>query len=126
MRLLSNAPFLASFLASSLCVLLPSAQAQELVVRIGHAGPLTGNIAHLGKDTENGVRMAIDEANTKGISIGGKKAKFVMQSEDDAAEPRQATLVAQKLVDGKVQGLTPRHITHTPLTSLQKYIQKFG
>jgi branched-chain amino acid transport system substrate-binding protein len=41
-----------------------------MVVRIGHAGPLTGNIAHLGKDTENGVRMAIDEANAKGISIG--------------------------------------------------------
>jgi branched-chain amino acid transport system substrate-binding protein len=76
-----------------------------MVVRIGHAGPLTGNIAHLGKDTENGVRMAIDEANAKGISIGGKKVKFVMQSEDDGAEPRQATLVAQKLVDGKVQGL---------------------
>jgi len=101
MRLLSNA----LLLASSLCILLSTAKAQELVVRIGHAGPLTGNIAHLGKDTENGVRMAIDEANAKGINIGGKKVKFVMQSEDDAAEPRQATLVAQKLVDGKVQGL---------------------
>ena len=101
MRLLFSAPLLASIL----CVLLSTAQAQELVVRIGHAGPLTGNIAHLGKDTENGVRMAIDEANAKGISIGGKKAKFVMVSEDDAAEPRQATLVAQKLVDGKIQGL---------------------
>ena len=109
MRPLSNVPFLASLLASSiassLCVLLSTAHAQEMVVRIGHAGPLTGNIAHLGKDTENGVRMAIDEANAKGISIGGKKVKFVMQSEDDGAEPRQATLVAQKLVDGKVQGL---------------------
>ena len=109
MRVLSNAPFFASLLASSiassLCVLLSTAHAQEMVVRIGHAGPLTGNIAHLGKDTENGVRMAIDEANAKGISIGGKKVKFVMQSEDDGGEPRQATLVAQKLVDGKVQGL---------------------
>ena len=105
MRLLSSAPLLASVFASSLSVLLSTAQAQELVVRIGHAGPLTGNIAHLGKDTENGVRMAIDEANAKGISIGGKKVKFVMVSEDDAAEPRQATLVAQKLVDGKIQGL---------------------
>ena len=105
MRLLSSAPLHASVLASSLCVLLSTAQAQELVVRIGHAGPLTGNIAHLGKDTENGVRMAIDEANAKGISIGGKKVKFIMQSEDDGAEPRQATLVAQKLADGKVQGI---------------------
>ena len=105
MRLLSSAPLLVSVLASSFCVLPSTANAQELVVRIGHAGPLTGNIVHLGKDTENGVRMAIDEANAKGITIGGKKAKFVMVSEDDAAEPRQATLVAQKLVDGKIQGL---------------------
>lgn len=82
-----------------------TAGAQELVVKIGHAGPLTGNIAHLGKDTENGVRMAIDEANAKGISIGGKKAKFVLVSEDDAAEPRQATLVAQKMADAKISGL---------------------
>ena len=32
------------------------------VVKIGHAAPLTGAIAHLGKDNENGVRLAIDEA----------------------------------------------------------------
>ena len=82
-----------------------SLSAQEVVVKIGHAGPLTGNIAHLGKDTENGVRLAIDEMNAKGVSLGGKKVKFVLVSEDDAADPRQATLVAQKMADGKIQGL---------------------
>ena len=35
------------------------AQAQE-VVKIGHVGPLTGAIAHLGKDNENGARLAIE------------------------------------------------------------------
>lgn len=49
--------------------------------------------------------MAIDEANAKGISIGGKKAKFELLSEDDQADPRQATIVAQKMVDAKVSGL---------------------
>ncbi len=94
-------------LSVALCLSLPvvSAQAQEVTVKLGHAGPLTGNIAHLGKDTENGVRMAITEANAKGLSIGGKKVKFVLVSEDDAGDPRQATLVAQKMADGKVQGL---------------------
>src|SRR4051812_5613294 len=43
----------------------------QRVVKIGHAAPLTGGIAHLGKDNENGVRLAIDEANAKGLSIGG-------------------------------------------------------
>ena len=33
-----------------------TASSLERVVKIGHAGPLTGPIAHLGKDNENGVR----------------------------------------------------------------------
>lgn len=61
----------------------------DQIVRIGHAGPLTGNIAHLGKENENAVRLAIEEANAKGITIGGEKIKFELVSEDDAADPRQ-------------------------------------
>ena len=95
---------LISLLAPGL-VASASVSAQEIVIKIGHVGPLTGNIAHLGKDTENGVRLAIEEMNAKGISIGGKKARFVMVSEDDGADPRQATMVAQKLADAKIQGL---------------------
>src|SRR3954468_11107641 len=55
------------------------------VVKIGHVGPLTGAIAHLGKDNENGARLAIEDANAKGIEIGGKKVKFEMVPEDDQA-----------------------------------------
>jgi branched-chain amino acid transport system substrate-binding protein len=78
---------------------------EEGVVKIGHAGPLTGSIAHLGKDNENGVRMAIDEANAAGIEIGGSKVKLELLSEDDQADPKQGTIVAQKLVDAKVAGV---------------------
>jgi branched-chain amino acid transport system substrate-binding protein len=74
-------------------------------VRIGAAAPLTGPQAHLGKDNENGTRMAIDDANAKGIVIGGKKVHFELISEDDQADPRTATIVAQKLVDNKVSGV---------------------
>ena len=73
-----------------------------LTVTIAHAGPLTGSIAHLGKDDENGVHLAIDQANAKGVTIGGKPVKFVMDSEDDQADPKTGTTVAQKLVDAKV------------------------
>src|SRR6185437_14061939 len=48
----------------------------EAVVKIGHVAPTTGPQAHLGKDNENGARMAIDDLNAKGVTIGGKKAKF--------------------------------------------------
>jgi branched-chain amino acid transport system substrate-binding protein len=78
---------------------------KEEAVKIGHAGPLTGAIAHLGKDNENGVRMALDEANAAGIEIGGKKVTFGLQSEDDEATPEKGTVVAQKLVDAKVVGV---------------------
>jgi len=82
-----------------------AAFAQEQVVKIGHVGPLSGAIAHLGKDNENGVRMAIDELNAKGVTIGGKKIKFEMIGEDDAADPKQGTAAAQKLVDAGVKGV---------------------
>ncbi len=79
--------------------------AQELVVKIGHVGPTSGSQADLGKDNENGARMAIDELNAKGVMIGGKKAKFELLAEDDAADPKQGTAAAQKLVDEGVNGI---------------------
>ncbi len=81
-----------------------SAGAQE-VIKIGHVGPTSGAIAHLGKDNENGAKMAIDELNAKGVMIGGKKVKFELLMEDDAGDPKQGTTVAQKLVDAKVHGV---------------------
>jgi branched-chain amino acid transport system substrate-binding protein len=77
----------------------------ELVIKIGHVGPTSGAIAHLGKDNEMGARMAIDDLNAKGVMIGGQKAKFELLAEDDAGDPKQGTAVAQKLVDAKVQGV---------------------
>ena len=85
---------------------LAQVHAQEVqTVKIAHAGPTSGGIAHIGKDTENGVRLAIDELNTQNLVIGGKKIKFELMAEDDAGDPRQATAVAQKLCDAKVAGV---------------------
>ena len=77
----------------------------DMVVRIGAAAPLTGSQAHIGKDNESGTRMAIDDANAKGIVIGGRKIHFELISEDDQADPKTATIVAQKLVDDNVKGV---------------------
>jgi len=77
----------------------------EVLIKIGAAAPLTGPQAHVGKDNENGTRMAIDDANAKGIMIGGKKARFELISEDDQTDPKTATIVAQKLVDAQVNGV---------------------
>ena len=84
----------------------PASSDGTVTVKIGHAAPLTGNIAHLGKDNEDGVKLAIDEINAAGgADIGGKKVKFEMDSEDDQADPKTATTVAQRFVDEKVVGV---------------------
>jgi branched-chain amino acid transport system substrate-binding protein len=79
--------------------------AQDMVVKIGHVGPTSGGIAHLGKDNENGAKMAVEELNAKGVTIGGKKVKLELLAEDDAGDPKQGTAAAQKLVDAKVVGI---------------------
>ena len=61
-----------------LFILAASANAQEQIVKIGHVAPLSGQVAHLGKDNENGARMAVDVLNTKNLRIDGKKIKFVL------------------------------------------------
>jgi branched-chain amino acid transport system substrate-binding protein len=93
----------------------------EMTVKIGHVAPLTGAIAHLGKDNENGVRLAIDEANAKKIEIEGKVIKFELMGEDDQADPKVGTVVAQKLVDAKVAGIVGHLNSGTTLPASQIY-----
>jgi branched-chain amino acid transport system substrate-binding protein len=74
-------------------------------IKIGQVAPLTGPQAHLGKDNDNGARLAIEEVNAQGVTIGGATVKFELVSEDDQADPKTGTIVAQKLVDAKVAGV---------------------
>jgi branched-chain amino acid transport system substrate-binding protein len=77
----------------------------ETVVKIGHVGPLTGSIAHLGKDNELGAQLAVEEINARKLKIGGDVVRFELIGEDDAADPKQGTAAAQKLVDAEVAGV---------------------
>jgi len=90
--------------AAAIALSTGMAMAQE-VVTIGHVGPTSGAIAHLGKDNENGAVLAIEELNAAGVTIGGKKVTLKLLAEDDAADPKQGTSVAQKLADAKVNGV---------------------
>ena len=81
------------------------ALAQDMVVKIGHVAPISGPQAAYGKDNENGARMAIEDLNAAGVMIGGRKARFELVAEDDAADPKQGAAVAQKLCDAKVAGV---------------------
>ncbi|HNU12387.1 MAG TPA: branched-chain amino acid ABC transporter substrate-binding protein [Rubrivivax sp.] len=96
------------------------AGAQE-VVRIGHVAAISGASAHIGKDNENGARMAIEELNAKGVVIGGKKVHLELVAEDDASDPRQAAAAAQKLVDENVNGVVGHQQSGTSIPASRIY-----
>jgi branched-chain amino acid transport system substrate-binding protein len=107
--------------AAAIAAVAGIAAAQETVVKIGHVGPVSGAQAHYGKDNENGVRMAIEEINAAGTTIGGKKIKFEIQAEDDAADPKQGTAAAQKLCDAKVAGVVGHLNSGTTIPASKVY-----
>ncbi|HTN66367.1 MAG TPA: branched-chain amino acid ABC transporter substrate-binding protein [Burkholderiaceae bacterium] len=114
--------FVRTVLASAIALAFSgTVAAQEQTITIGHVAPTSGQIAHLGKDSENGARMAIDEVNAKEPVIGGKKVKFVLMTEDDAADPKQGTAVAQKFVDAKVNGVIGHLTSGTSIPASKIY-----
>lgn len=106
-------------------VIVAGAQAQTVVkievVKIGHVAATSGAVAHLGKDNENGARMAVDELNAQGLVIGGKKVRLALQAEDDAADPKQGAAAAQKLVDAKVSGVVGHQNSGTTIPAAKIY-----
>ncbi|RJG23429.1 branched-chain amino acid ABC transporter substrate-binding protein [Massilia cavernae] len=96
------------------------ASAQE-VVKIAHVGATTGPVAYFGKDTENGARMAVEALNARGPVIGGKKVRFELVAEDDAGDPKQATAVAHRLVDAKVNAVVGHQTSGTTIPASKIY-----
>jgi len=113
--------FRASAVVLGVSMMLTTAHADELLVRIGHVAPVSGPQAHFGKDNENGARMAIDELNAKKVMIGDKVARFELLAEDDAADPRQGTAAAQKLCDAKVNGVVGHLNSGTTIPAAKIY-----
>ncbi len=109
--------------AAATAVLTGTVMAQDMVVKIGHVGPVSGAQAHYGKDNENGARMAIEDLNAKGVTIGGKKVKLELVAEDDAADPKQGTAAAQKLCDAKVAGVAGHLNSGTTIPASAVYNQ---
>lgn len=97
-----------------------SALAQDKV-KIGIAGPLSGPAAHYGKDNERGAQLAIDDLNASQFKIGGKAVRFELVSEDDQADPKQGTAVAQKLVDDRVNGVVGHNNSGTTIPAARIY-----
>ncbi len=115
------APFPRRALAIGLSLLAAGAAHADIVIKIGHVAALTGPIAHVGKDNENGARLAIEDLNAKKVKIGGQIAKFELVSEDDAGDPKTATVVAQKLADAKVAAVIGHLTSGTSIPASRIY-----
>jgi branched-chain amino acid transport system substrate-binding protein len=106
----------------------PSASGQakpaaEEVVRLGFAAPLTGPQAHYGKEMQNGIVLAVEELNAGRPSIGGRPVRFELVSEDDQADPKQGTAVAQRLVDAGISGMLGHFNSGTSIPASKIYAE---
>ncbi len=70
------------------------AATDESVVSIGVVAPLTGDQAYIGTGVQQGVQMAVEDANIKGPVFGNTKLKVLPL--DDQHNPTQAVLAANK------------------------------
>lgn len=104
-----------------LAAMQPLAAFADATVKIGQVSPLTGELAHIGKDDENGVRLAIEDLNSKKLRIGGQPVEFVLDSQDDAADPKTAVTVAQKLIDDRVAGVVGHANSGTSIPASRIY-----
>lgn len=99
----------------------PAAEQGPLVLKLGHSAPLTGPQAHIGKDTEYGAQMAVDDANAANIQINGRTLKVELLGEDDQADPKQGTVIAQKFVDARVNAVIGHMNSGTTLPASVTY-----
>ena len=63
-------------------------------IKIGSAGPMTGQYAAFGEQLKRGATMAVEEINAAG-GVNGQKVELLIG--DDACDPKQATAVANKM-----------------------------
>lgn len=117
---MSSGSCIKSILSVLAVVSATSAFAQEKV-KIAIVGPLSGQAANYGKDNERGAQLAIDDLNASQFKIGGKAVKFELVSEDDQADPKQGTAVAQKLVDSGVNGVVGHNNSGTTIPAARIY-----
>jgi branched-chain amino acid transport system substrate-binding protein len=68
-------------------------------IRIGSAGPMTGQYAAFGEQLKRGAQMAVEDINASG-GVNGQKLQLTIG--DDACDPKQATAVANQLASDKV------------------------
>ena len=92
-------------------------------ILVGHFASMTGSEATFGQSTDNGIKLAVEEFNSKG-GIGGKKIKLITM--DDSGKAEDAASVVTRLIEQeKVVALlgevaSSRSLAAAPIAQLKK------
>jgi len=83
------------FLAAVLILGVAGCAKQQAPVKIGAAGPFTGDLSKIGHDSLNALKMAVDEFNQAG-GLDGRTVEVVVG--DDGGDPAKGNVVADKFI----------------------------
>ena len=95
-RRLTLAALVSAALAGA--ALVSGCDSAPATIKIGVAQPLSGNLAALGQDLLNGVKLAVDELNKEGFKIKGKPVLIEIVAMDDRSDPVAGVEVAKQMV----------------------------
>lgn len=100
----SRRPILAALAAALVAsaTLLSGCDNPPSTIKIGVAQPLSGNLAALGQDLHNGVKLAVAELNKEGFKIKGKPVTIEIVAMDDRSDPATGVEVAKQMVEAGV------------------------
>jgi branched-chain amino acid transport system substrate-binding protein len=86
------------------CLLFPPPVLSQEKVKIGVISPLTGALAHTGKDTATGAEVAADRINAAGgIQVGGKKYLLEIMALDDQLKPDLTVTAVRRMLGSGVK-----------------------
>lgn len=91
--------FLVLLVITLITVLAGCAPKAATTIKIGLEAPLTGDYAYEGKGFEKAVKLLVEQTNAAG-GINGQQIELIV--EDDKGDPKEASLVADRLVSQKV------------------------
>src|SRR5437773_6871060 len=89
-------------------------------IKIGVAGPMTGQYASFGQQLKNGAEMALADINAAGGVMGKKLA---IEIGDDACDPKQARAIGEKFGGMRVPFVAGHYCSSSSIPASEAYAE---
>src|SRR6266516_1922855 len=110
---------LAGLVFTASMALAGTAFAQD-TIKIGVAGPMTGQYASFGQQLKNGAEMALADINAAGGVMGKKLA---IEIGDDACDPKQARAIGEKFGGMRVPFVAGHYCSSSSIPASEAYAE---